>query len=68
MSHVSNETTTLTRTDRLDADVSTVSTAPASTKDSGRVKVGGVGIRFKAASVATKDAGRVRVGGVGIRF
>jgi hypothetical protein len=36
-------------------------TGAPSTKDAGRVQVGGVGMRFK-------DAGRVKVGGVGMRF
>ena len=43
-------------------------TAPANTKDAGRVKFGGMGIRYTTAPVNTKDAGRVRFGGMGIRF
>ncbi len=40
----------------------------ASTKDDGRVKFGGSGIRFTDAPASTKDAGRVKVGGSSIRF
>ena len=39
--------------------------APASTKDSGKVHVGGAMIRFSA---PTKDTGKVHIGGAMIRF
>ena len=38
--------------------------APVSTKDSGKVHVGGASIRFST----TKDSGKVHVGGASIRF
>ncbi len=38
--------------------------APASTKDTGKVHVGGAMIRF----ASTKDEGKVHVGGAMIRF
>ena len=68
MSHLSNEIATQITADAIDTAPKTVQTAPASTKDSGRVKVGAVNIRFKSADASTKDAGRVRVGAVNIRF
>ena len=40
----------------------------ASTKDAGRVKIGGGTMRFKSAPAATRDAGRVKVGGGTIQF
>ena len=39
-----------------------------STKDAGRVKIGGSGIRFIDTPASTKDSGRVRIGGSGIRY
>ena len=39
-----------------------------STKDTGRVKIGGSCINFGATSASTKDAGRVKIGGSCINF
>lgn len=68
MSQLPNEATVQIADAHADVATTFVVAAPASTKDSGRVKVGGVAIRFKAATASTKDTGRVRVGGVAIRF
>ena len=45
--------------------VSKPTAAPASTKDTGKVHIGGAAIRFSA---PTKDAGKVHIGGAAIRF
>ncbi len=45
--------------------VSKPTVAPASTKDSGKVHVGGAFIRF---ADTTKDSGKVHVGGAFMRF
>ena len=45
--------------------VSKPTVAPASTKDAGKVQIGGAAIRFSA---STKDAGKVHIGGAAIRF
>ena len=68
MSQLFNEVTVQTNDTHAEVVATPVVAAPASTKDAGRVKVGGVAIRFKSATASTKDAGRVRVGGVAIRF
>jgi hypothetical protein len=45
-----------------------VSTTPvATTKDLGRVKLGGASIRFDGAA-STKNSGKVRLGGASIKF
>lgn len=46
------------------APVSKPTATPASTKDTGKVHVGGAAIRFSS----TKDTGKVHVGGAAIRF
>lgn len=54
----------MTKTDKT-APVAIKPTAtPASTKDTGKVHVGGAAIRF----ASTTDAGKVHVGGAAIRF
>ena len=65
MSHLNNEIAVQTET--LVADVATSVSAP-STKDSGRVKIGGAAIRFASLPSMTRDAGRVKIGGAAIRF
>lgn len=67
MSHLTNEIATQITTAASEG-AKVVERVSASTKDSGRVKVGGVNIRYNSANASTKDAGRVRVGGVNIRF
>ena len=67
MSHLNNESAAQIASVSAEADVKTVATV-ASTKDAGRVKVGGMAIRFKSAPASTKDAGRVQIGGMAIRF
>ena len=63
MSYLNNETVTQTTDAAVETDTKL---ANASTKDAGRVKIGGATISFKAFNI--KDAGRVRVGGATIRF
>ena len=46
------------------APVAVKPTTPASTKDTGKVHVGGAAIRF----ASVKDIGKVHVGGAAIRF
>ncbi len=50
--------------------IKTAPAKPASTKDTGRVHVGGGMMRFAAttAPVKTRDAGKVHVGGGMMRF
>ena len=66
MSHNIDATATGLNTNEVAVDRSVV--VSGSTKDAGRVKFGGSGIRFTDAPASTKDAGRVRFGGSGIRF
>lgn len=54
----------MTKTDKTAPVAIKPSAAPASTKDSGKVHVGGAMIRF----ASTKDEGKVHVGGAMIRF
>ena len=67
MSHVTDKLMLQTATVASKGSIITERTA-ASTKDLGRVKVGGMAIRFKSASAGTKDSGRVQIGGMAIRF
>jgi hypothetical protein len=48
--------------------VDTKADASVSTKDLGRVKLGGSAMRFGASDAATKDSGRARFGGSAMRF
>ena len=67
MSHLNNESAAQIASVSAEADVKTVATV-ASTKDAGRVKIGGAAIRFASLPTTTRDAGRVKVGGAAIRF
>ena len=66
MPHITEASTTAASFVEIQA-VRAVSTS-ASTKDSGRVKVGGSGLPFAGALNTTKDTGRVKVGGSGLPF
>jgi hypothetical protein len=66
MSHTIDTSATRSNANEVKAD--SLVAVSGSTKDAGRVKFGGSGIRFTDAPASTKDAGRVRFGGSGIRF
>ncbi len=64
MSHLNDEIVAQTATVATVVETKTI-VAAASTKDAGRVKIGGGAIRYAA---NTKDAGRVKIGGGAIRY